>query len=78
MTHYSFSTDWFQRTCADNWKQRLPTLRPKRILEIGSYEGASTCFLIDQVARERDVELHCVDTWAGGIELRPDRLKIGG
>jgi hypothetical protein len=37
-------------------------------LEIGSYEGASTCFLIDQVARERDIELHCVDTWAGGIE----------
>jgi predicted O-methyltransferase YrrM len=37
-------------------------------LEIGSYEGASTCYLIEKLAISQEIELHCVDTWEGGIE----------
>jgi predicted O-methyltransferase YrrM len=68
MNEYTFSTDWFQRTCEANWTVLMPKIRPKRILEIGSYEGASTCFLMEKLASQYPIELHCIDTWEGGIE----------
>jgi predicted O-methyltransferase YrrM len=43
-------------------------LDPSRILEVGSYEGASACYLIDKVGKRKSMEIHCVDTWEGGIE----------
>ncbi|HWR00892.1 MAG TPA: class I SAM-dependent methyltransferase [Chlorobaculum sp.] len=42
------------------------------ILEIGSYEGASTCYLINSLAPTNDIEIHCIDTWEGGVELKTD------
>ena len=65
-----FSTDWFTSR-EDVWKEILEQLEPQRVLEIGSLEGMSACFLINNIARERSLELHCVDTWAGGIEHNP-------
>ena len=41
---------------------------PSRMLEIGSYEGRCACFLIDECAKDRPIELHCIDTWAGGVD----------
>jgi len=35
---------------------------------VGSYEGASACYLIDRLAVRHELELHCVDHWRGGIE----------
>lgn len=68
MNDYQFSNDWFRLTCQKNWEVLLPRIEPKRILEIGSFEGASTCFLMDALACRHAIELHCVDTWEGGIE----------
>ncbi len=68
MHDYEFTNDWFERTCLPNWNVLLPRIQPRRILEIGSFEGASTCHLIDTLARQYPIELHCVDTWEGGIE----------
>jgi predicted O-methyltransferase YrrM len=65
---YSFTNEWFRSTAKPVWDQIIPQLKPQRILEIGSFEGASTCYLIDTLAGERDIELHCIDTWEGGIE----------
>ena len=65
-----FSKDWFT-SHETNWKQILAELKPQRVLEIGSLEGMSACFLIREIAPERSLELHCVDTWAGGIEHNP-------
>ncbi len=45
---------------------------PSRVLEVGSYEGASACFLVDEIASDRPLELHCIDTWANGIEHQKD------
>ncbi len=39
---------------------RLP--RRSKIAEIGSYLGASACFLA-AAARERESEVYCIDTW---------------
>jgi predicted O-methyltransferase YrrM len=65
---YTFTTDWFSLTAKDNWEQLLPRIRPQKILEIGCFEGASTCHLIDTLAVSGGLEIHSVDTWGGGIE----------
>jgi len=64
---YEFTTDWFTRF-AGIWRQLLNQYRPSRHLEIGSYEGRCSCFLVEECARDRPMELHCVDTWLGGME----------
>lgn len=72
MNPYQFTTHWFPLSARKNWEELLPTLKPARILEVGAFEGAGTCFLIDALAAQRPIELHCVDTWSGGIEHQAD------
>jgi predicted O-methyltransferase YrrM len=64
---YDFTTDWFSRS-AEVWKTLLAELKPARILEVGSYEGRSTCFIIENCARSIECEIYCIDTWEGGFE----------
>ena len=73
MNAYQFTTHWFALTAQANWETLLPSLKPTRILEVGSFEGASTCFLIEALAANGPIELHCVDTWAGGVEHQAGR-----
>jgi predicted O-methyltransferase YrrM len=70
MPAYEFTEDWFSRH-ADVWRQILERFAPRRILEIGSYEGYSACFMIDECAKAGPLELHCIDTWQGGVEHDP-------
>ena len=70
---YRFSTPWFDNTARSVWENMVPQISPKRILEVGSYEGASACFLIETLAPHHPIELHCIDTWQGGIEHQPGR-----
>jgi predicted O-methyltransferase YrrM len=64
---YEFTTDWFTRF-KGVWEQILTRHPPSKMLEIGSYEGRAACFLIETCAAEREVELHCIDSWEGGME----------
>ncbi len=64
----TFTNDWFKQTGKRNFELLLPQIQPKKILEIGSYEGASTCFLIEFLGKDFPFEIHCVDTWLGGQE----------
>jgi predicted O-methyltransferase YrrM len=47
------------------WDQFIPGLPATRVLEVGSYEGASACYLIAQLGAKAPLELHCVDLWSG-------------
>ncbi|HEY0164559.1 MAG TPA: class I SAM-dependent methyltransferase [Sphingomicrobium sp.] len=67
MAGYSFSEDWFSHV-ADVWEPLLKMAKPTAMLEIGAYEGRATCFLIERAAAERPIEIHCIDSWQGGIE----------
>lgn len=64
---YRFSNGWFD-PFIPVWDRILEERSPSRILEIGSYEGKSACYLIERVGVERVLEIHCVDTWEGSIE----------
>jgi cephalosporin hydroxylase len=62
-----FTNTWFADV-RENWQHLLEQHRPTKILEIGSFEGASACFLIETLSKTAEVELHCVDSWEGGVE----------
>lgn len=67
---YKYTNNWFNSTAKNIWESLFSSFKPKKILEIGSYEGASTCYLIKKLALDTPLEIHCVDTWQGGIEHR--------
>jgi predicted O-methyltransferase YrrM len=68
MDQYSFTNNWFETGAKNVWDQLIPQVNPTQILEIGSYEGASACYLIDKFSPGKSIEIHCVDTWEGGVE----------
>jgi predicted O-methyltransferase YrrM len=65
---YEFTNSWFEESAKGVWDNLIPLINPTRILEVGSYEGASTCYLIDKIGVNKDIEIHCIDTWEGGVE----------
>ena len=57
-----FTNNWFDGA-KSVWAPLLRQHKPQRILEIGSYEGASICFCIQTLCPlVPDIEVHCVDT----------------
>lgn len=75
MSDYEFTNSWFDYV-RPIWDHLIPPKGPSKILEIGSYEGASTCHLIDLLAKDRDIELHCIDTWDGGVEHKDMKVDM--
>lgn len=66
---YDFSQDWF-RYGPNLWpslKQFIPSEHDRAFLEIGSFEGRSTVWTMENMMQPGD-SLLCVDTWEGGEE----------
>lgn len=68
---FAFTNTWFGPRISAVWDLLFQGSQPSRALEIGCYEGASTCYMIRRFARNHPLELHCVDTWTGGVEHQP-------
>jgi len=68
LSRYQFTNKWFKNAAQKIWDDIVPPLNPAKILEIGSYEGASACYLIETMAKRHAIEIHCIDTWEGGVE----------
>jgi predicted O-methyltransferase YrrM len=64
---YIFTTNWFDGNKAI-WSQLLKQLNPTRILEVGSYEVKSAAYIIESLANTNGLEIHCIDSWEGGVE----------
>jgi predicted O-methyltransferase YrrM len=64
---YAYTNKWFEGS-RGIWDILIPQINPTTILEVGSYEGASACYLIEKLSPHKAIEIHCVDTWDGGIE----------
>ena len=71
---YEFTRRWYNFS-RPFWSQYLPEKVPTRILEIGAYEGATTCFLIDTLASKKGIELHCIDPWLPQAENARDDMS---
>lgn len=70
MSEYQFTKDWFN-WAPPVWEQLIPMLPGKpghrQFLEIGSFEGRSMVWIVENMMVEGD-ELRCIDTWEGGEE----------
>ena len=67
---YQFSQDWFSHNLLI-WEQFLSSLKgltDLRILEIGSWEGRSTCWLLENIATDPTARIACIDTFEGSVE----------
>ena len=66
-----FTNNWFDITAKQIWDRLIPQIKPTKILEVGSFEGASACYLIANCASKAPIEIHCIDTWDGAAGM-PD------
>jgi len=64
---YKFTADDFSMHLPV-WDKLLEQIKPQKILEIGSAEGVSACYTMEQCLPYGNVELHCIDTFMGGAE----------
>lgn len=65
-----FSEDWFSHNI-ENWTYWMTGLKDvpnARFLEIGSFEGRSTTWLLQNALVRPDARIYCVDTFQGGME----------
>ena len=62
MSNYYFSVNWFKNH-EKIWNEILLEHNPSKILEIGSFEGASACYIIENMGKFLPLELHCIDAW---------------
>lgn len=69
-TEYQFTKDWFN-WAPEVWQQLIPHLpgQPgsRHFLEIGSFEGRSAVWVMENMMQEGDF-IFCIDTWEGGEE----------
>jgi hypothetical protein len=70
MSEYKFTQDWFHWS-PQVWEQLIPHLPgepgKRNFLEIGSFEGRSMTWIVENMMVENDW-LGCIDTWEGGEE----------
>lgn len=67
MSEYQFTQDWFKWS-PPVWQQLIQHLPArKNFLEIGSFEGRSAVWIIENMMEDGG-EIVCIDTWEGGAE----------
>ena len=67
---YQFTQDWFSWNIPI-WQehlQRFANVADVHFLEIGSWEGRSTCWLLDNILTQESAEITCIDTFEGSVE----------
>ena len=68
-----FTSDWVSRHLR-NWRKHLQLFAGKpglRFLEIGSWEGRSTCWFLQEILTHPSSRITCIDTFAGSpLELK--------
>ncbi|MCJ1281398.1 hypothetical protein MMC26_000717 [Xylographa opegraphella] len=72
-SRFNFQHSWFELIRPD-WEKLTAPLRGRqlRILEIGSFEGASTTWILENLMSHPDSTMTAVDTFAGGMEHQAD------
>ena len=51
---YEFTADWFGVNVSA-WDKLLPRVNARRILEIGSFEGQSACYMIERCTQQQPI-----------------------
>lgn len=78
LTTPHFTQDWFSRSIP-GWKLLLSGLIERspdlRVLEVGVFEGKSTCWLLENFCKTPESLIVAIDSFQGGIEHK--NLELG-
>lgn len=80
-TDLKFTADWFTKSIHELTEYSLPLLKGRnnlQVLEIGSFEGLSSRWFIDNILQDEGSSLCCIDTWNGSAEHNSERFDIPG
>jgi predicted O-methyltransferase YrrM len=74
-----FTQDWFSRSIP-GWQFLLSRMVQKtphlRVLEVGVFEGRSTCWLLENFCKTSESSIVAIDSFQGGIEH--ESMELGG
>jgi hypothetical protein len=75
---FELTNDWFHVAAIrdGSWLDKIPQEKPSKVLEIGSYEGASAINLIMNNDWTENMQLWCIDTWEGSAEHQTTGCKF--
>jgi predicted O-methyltransferase YrrM len=64
-----YTNDWFDHQLR-YFNSILEEFKGKdvKFLEVGSWEGRSTCWMLDNILTSKDSSITCIDSWQGGWE----------
>jgi predicted O-methyltransferase YrrM len=74
----TFSTHWWDDVLEAQWRSifQPPRWHPDRknvVVEIGSFEGRSTLWILNNLLKHPESRLHSIDTFEGGAEHRTEK-----
>lgn len=76
MADYEFSADWFSRFIPA-WTQLFQQAPPvTKALEIGSFEGLSSVWLLENILMHTRGKMFCIDSWEGGVEHKDVPMAV--
>jgi predicted O-methyltransferase YrrM len=85
---YSFTEDWFSENSGEPVVRQFQHFlssyvnKPCKFLEVGSYEGMSALWMLDNILTHEDARLWCIDAWAGrtgdAFNTFVDNLSLSG
>jgi predicted O-methyltransferase YrrM len=70
MMDYEFTEDWFSESNPEKVVRQFDELlsefkgKPCMFLEIGSFEGMSTIWMLENILTNKESRLFCIDAWA--------------
>lgn len=67
-----FTSDWFSHH-EQSWRNIFKAVgwngnEEKTVVEIGSFEGRSTIWILGNLLKNDESRIYCLDTWQGGVE----------
>ena len=67
---FTFQRSWFDNDICSEWETLTLPIRGKKLnlLEIGSFEGASTTWILDNLMAHPESRMTAIDTFEGGME----------
>lgn len=71
---YDFTCDWVTPHLPV-WRAVFEHVKPRRILEVGCFEGRATTVFMAECAKYGPLSITCVDTWDGAIDLPQSRMN---
>ena len=75
-SRFAFQRSWFDEDNRTDWEKLTGPIRGRKlsILEVGSFEGASTTWILDHLMTHPESRMTAIDTFEGGMEhLDPDQ-----